>query len=673
MSPHRIKRLRGIVVCVLSSAVAWGASVSSEGAVAPLPVTLVPASFHSRSDALGHRWDLDQSGRVQSGYFGGAFGLSINGQGFNGNGQAMMTADGSELVFSATMAGLQVTRRVRIDLPGSTIRFLEILANPGAAPVSANLTIQMSLGYSTTGQMLMTDSGSPGAVLGKKDSGLVQYYPTHGGGSPPSILFYLAHARSRLKPSIQQQGNSQFSFSYTLTVPPGKTAIVLHGAAQRQIPAPPDAKALASLMAPFHARSWTADVPAPLRRLIANAVGAGGGWEDSAASTSLAALDVKPGTSDVLAIGPQTRLSGTATFTSLGIETRYGRLSPAPEKVLALVGEKSPDRTPRVLLRDGQVYRGKPDVKDLRFVMHTGLTVQLDVAHLDRLVMRAGPDDGKPAPGASVMLETTEGERIAVASPAGQKLVAVTPWGPRPIDLDEVLLLTATEDRLGHRISLRDGSRLFAFLEGASLALKTLAFGPQQFSSLQVRSLTAAQGLPADGNEPSITAPYFTLGGENVLAGQIELPALHFLASGQRLPVPPAQIRHLRRASDAAGETDQVAPAFEGELWDGSQVAGTLDESILPVRSGGQLVQIPVHDVLEAHVPTPVVPDVTRKRIADLIRDLGHAEYAKRTAASVALAGLGSMAVPQLNETLKQTTDPEVRRSVQSLLQELKE
>lgn len=668
-----IGRFIGPWQSALLVAALWASVVSSLAAQPLLPTNLVPASFNTRTDAQGHRWDLDSGGRVQSGYFGGAFNLTVNGQGFNTTGQPMMTADGSEYVFSGTIAGLQVTRRVRVDIPSATIRYLEILANPGPAPVSANLMVQMSMGYSTTGQMLMTDTGSPGSVLGKKDSGLIQYYPSRGSGGPPSLLFYLAHARSRLKPSIQQQGSSQFVFNYAVTVPPSKSVIVLHGAAQRHIAAPPDAKTLATLMAPFHARTWTADLPAPFRRLIANFdSGAGSGDQDSSPA-SLAALDVKPGTSDVLAIGSQTRLSGTAAFGSLSIETRYGKLPVALEKVLALVGEKSPDRKPRVLLRDGQVYRGKLDVKDLRFTMYTGLAVQLDAANLDRLVMRTAPDDGKPAAEASALLETMEGERIAVASPVGQKLVAVTPWGPREIGLEEVLTLAATEDHLGHRILLRDGSRLFAFLEGASLTLKTLAFGPQQFSSLQVRRLAATQGLPADAAPPSITAPYLSLTGENVLVGQVELPSLHFLAAGQQVPIPPGQIRHLRRAAGGSDKDEQGAPVFEGELWDGSQVSGRLAESVLPVRSGDRLVQLPVHDVMEAHVPTPAVPDATRNRIAELIRDLGHPEYEKRKAASAALTGLGAMAVPQLKETLKQTTDPEVRRSAQALLQELKE
>ena len=62
-----------------------------------------------------------------------------------------------------------------------------------------------------------------------------------------------------------------------------------------------------------------------------------------------------------------------------------------------------------------------------------------------------------------------------------------------------------------------------------------------------------------------------------------------------------------------------------------------------------------------------------RGKITLLIRDLGHPEYTKRKAASDALGELGHLPKLQLTEALKQTSDPEVRRRLEALLEPLKE
>ena len=71
---------------------------------------------------------------------------------------------------------------------------------------------------------------------------------------------------------------------------------------------------------------------------------------------------------------------------------------------------------------------------------------------------------------------------------------------------------------------------------------------------------------------------------------------------------------------------------------------------------------------LIADVPTPAMPEGLRDKISTLIRDLGHAEWEKREAASRELGDLGAMASTQLNEAVKQTNDAEVRRRAQALL-----
>lgn len=100
-----------------------------------------------------------------------------------------------------------------------------------------------------------------------------------------SVLFFLAGARAKVKPSIRTENRVRFVMTYSVTVGPGKTVAILHGGAKRALQAPPDAKAAAAILAPFYARRWTADLPADARRAIVNLGGAlPEDWESAARS-----------------------------------------------------------------------------------------------------------------------------------------------------------------------------------------------------------------------------------------------------------------------------------------------------------------------------------------------------------------------------------------------------
>jgi len=219
---------------------------------------------------------------------------------------------------------------------------------------------------------------------------------------------------------------------------------------------------------------------------------------------------------------------------------------------------------------------------------------------------------------------------------------------------------------------LRDGNRLFGFVSGSTLSLKTMFFGEQKFMPARVRLMAAAHRPSSEQEmDGELAVSHLLLTGDNVMVGQIDLEAIHFVTAGNQIPVPPNQIRVLRNTSGEIDESSDVGMQFEGELWDGGVISGELAELVLPIRSADVIAQVPLKDVREIHVPTPVVTDTMRVKVAQLIRDLGHPEYVKRKAAKDALAGLGHLTKLQLSETLRQTSDPEVRRSVENLLKDL--
>ena len=106
---------------------------------------------------------------------------------------------------------------------------------------------------------------------------------------------------------------------------------------------------------------------------------------------------------------------------------------------------------------------------------------------------------------------------------------------------------------------------------------------------------------------------------------------------------------------------------------DGDTATGELRESTLPLRTVGGILQVPVTDLVELRTPSPTVPESLRTRITELLADLGNADYNRREAATKELQSLGAVVKEQGADALKATTDPEVRKRLQTLLDGLKE
>ncbi len=638
---------------------------------------LVPAQFapfHNMTDSQGFLWDFNQFGMVANGTdscISQSFMLFVNNNQFR-PAATMMTADGSELVLqgSPQAPGLEVVRRCRVDDKSHGARFTEVFTNK--SPAALNINARIFLNSNTGGwQATVSDSGQLNpAVLGKNETGVLLFGPAQNGQI--SLALYLAGPSGAIRPSMQPTGNGRHGFSYSFLLPPQKSAAIVYGAAQCRVNDQPDAKAVAALLKPFTGASWIQDLPGNLRRLVVNLGRFGGdvGWEEVGLGKLLASLETNTGPSDILAFGGGTRLKGTATCGAFALQTRFGTLQTSLDKIVALIGSRNHNGKAVVVFRDGQVLAGKLQMEHFVFTLNSGLEFESPAARLDRLIMRA-PPAGRDSDAAEkvALLQTSDGERIALVPAAKQSVTLVSPWGRFEFPLDDVVRISALAEPLGHRVVLRDGTRLFGYLDDAPLALATRSFGTLQVSPPalhEIRGLQEEQTV----DDPSHSAlPSVVLAGENVLIGRVDLPALHIMAAGQTLAVPPNQIRKLRAAGEAAAGSDEAL--VEAELGDGSKIAGKLAEGMLPIRCAAGLRQVPARDVVEIVVPTPSITESTRTKIAGLIRDLGSDNYAVRKSAATALRELGPVAQPQLSEALQQTSDAEVRRAARIVLKDL--
>lgn len=636
---------------------------------------LVPVSnWNRRHDASGFQWQLDPGGGYMRYGTNSCFNylnrLIINGNHFGAQ-QQMMTPDGSEYVFTGAVSGVAVTRRVRIDLKASLVRFTEVLTNTSQQKMNATISLYSEMG--TNFQSLISDRGAAlGFTLGKGESGVAVVHQQNSGR--PSVLFWLAAQHSKAKPTVNNNSNYYLTFTYTLELEPGKPIAILHAAAQRNLGAT-DAKSLAVAFSALKSRKLTLGLPTDIKRSLVNLRGSAFDTIDNAELlAALESLDVERSGNDILALGEETRLRGTASCAHLSVETAHGRMEVPFEKVAALTGERYAGKQSLVFLRDGQVLSGRIEVKDLIFVMTSGIDIVLAVQTLDRLVMRALPDDGKPNPDAFALVETFDGDRLLLSGGDKAALSLVTPWGSREIPLEDVFALKALEeDQAGHRINLKDGSRFFAFLDVKPLVLKTLFFGERKILPTSLRALVSLHERPGtDEDQAPVDQPYVVLAGENLLVGKVDLPAIHVVSSGEVVPLQPEQIKEMHNVSEGGGDT-HAGPAFSAEMWGGGIVSGQLRETVLPIRAGDAIWQVPVRDIVDLAVPIPSVPDSVRERLARLIRDLGHPEWEVREKATSEIAELGYLAKQQLTEAYNQTQDPEVRRRARMLLDGLKD
>jgi hypothetical protein len=162
--------------------------------------------------------------------------------------------------------------------------------------------------------------------------------------------------------------------------------------------------------------------------------------------------------------------------------------------------------------------------------------------------------------------------------------------------LDELAWVSAINDPPGHRAVLRDGTRLFGYVTGGPMKLPTRNFGMQTFSPQEIQAIRGPLDKEFVDDPLQRGEPCVVLSGDNLLIGRVDLPALHIVSSGQKIAVPPGQIRKFRAAE---GEHQGEPATYDVELWDGSKVTGKLAEDMLPVRRGETSRQVPARDVME--------------------------------------------------------------------------
>ena len=387
---------------------------------------LVPAAMGIRTDKQGNTWNIEQNGtlgRVGTSMVNSGLNLLINGNQFYTY-QPLMTADGSEYVLhnrqSSGLAGLLIARRIRVMENEGVVRYVEVLSNTTTNPISLNVTLRTQ--FSGNYKAYYTDQGRSNAVTLDPREGGVLVTP---GSSQANraVVFSLCSPKAPLKPSISSQNRYGLSFQYNVQLAPGQTVCLAHAMTQVAVPQGFDRKTLRRAFRSVEADRVGATIPTELRAVTANFKRPSTlGGVDVLSVPGASALGVERGRRDVLALGDETRLIGTADCEVLKMKSAFGEAEIGFDQVSAIEGGNRERRDgARVFLRDGQVFGGELQADGLGFLMAGGGKMQLDVSRLDRLVRAESDGEGKWATNTMALLETYGGDRLAIAGGEGEE------------------------------------------------------------------------------------------------------------------------------------------------------------------------------------------------------------------------------------------------------------
>lgn len=636
----------------------------------------VPSSGLVVTDSGGYRWDINQYGAIQYGTNNATFSSSqmmyINGSTFSPS-QRSQNKKGDTFRVSGQINGVFVTRTVYINIKEKYARYVESFQNSGTNNLSISAMIRTQC--NSRAGWIVTDAGrSLSGTLNKKEYGFIAGQTST---SRKAIVVCYGTKGGKIKPTVNNNNNYRIDATFQLSIPRGKTVSVMYTIAQRDLRSPPSGRALANVFKPLKSSKVKKGIPSKVSRTI---VTHGGFSAAVGGLTSISeSLGVEPtGDSDLLVIAESTVIKGKAECEKVVIKTDLGQAEFKLEQIAALTGTKFGQRLHRIYLRDGQVVIGELNLVGLKFRRLDNTAMPLTGKSLDRLVLKALKTDGKPAPSIGSFMDVLGGHRLGVSSTASLTFAFETPWGRVTVQRDDIAEMRYAESsQPGRVVLLKDGSRFFAFLRGAALKVKTTIFGEKDVHPAQIRALRDAQPRKSDDDdddELEIKDASVSLSGENLVAGRIDAQVINLISAGTVIPFPPREIRRLINVSDEEGEAEfNGGTIFRAEGWSGDIVTGRIKEKVLPIRVNGQVVHVPTRDLIEATQPTPIVTDAERAEFAKAIRDLASVKWTVREEATRRLKLKALKAKRQLEQTLKQTRDEEVKKRIETILDGIEE
>jgi hypothetical protein len=191
--------------------------------------------------ADGFRYDVQCDGELIDGgtvdrhlndAYDGNYRLGLSGLQFNRQfpclSAGLLDAGGRQVALGyATFGNLQVTRKIFSPAAGGFARYLEILTNPSAAPVTTSIIISSNLGSDNNTRIVVAPSATSFTYAITDQSGIC---------CDPLLAHIFSGAAPRLPIGAFQFLNNNDDIFYrwdNISIQPGQTVIIMHFAVQR--------------------------------------------------------------------------------------------------------------------------------------------------------------------------------------------------------------------------------------------------------------------------------------------------------------------------------------------------------------------------------------------------------------------------------------------------------
>ncbi|HEY7116800.1 MAG TPA: hypothetical protein VH475_09450 [Tepidisphaeraceae bacterium] len=581
-------------------------------------------------DESGSQWDVQFDGSIGDGgndlYDGGGR-LFINNmaQYQSPTQQAVLDPARHELNFPPMqLAGLNVSRRVAVLPSLSTVRFTEILENPTAAPIKAQLRCYFNMGQSLVNAVPLVDE--------KKTRSQPCGFAL---ADPNNAVAMIACGRgAKLQPRFNYRMNDDnVDIFYDVEVPARQTVVIVHLQLRRRT-----ADQAADDWKELRERDLLSDLPRELRKRVVNFPGG---------DPLVGDLEILRGDAlDVVELRGGDAYRGTLKIDRFCLQTLYGPLILPANKVVAMLNVGTFKPSQLLVTNDGEIFGGRLDVDSLPLEMTGGQLTRIPLSQITRLGYRhrvGDVDEWNFENTPTAYLRS--GERIRIDRPPGDFNLA-TPSGPVRLNPGVIAsIVFQGEDNNVPEVHLVDGTRLSALL-GASafeMALPGLG-GPQQPQRARFPAAALLRFNFAPEREPDFLTPTFTLANQDTLVGTIG-GTLSLETPFDTIHVEGDQIKALAHTRAGGDHDVQVT------LWDDSTLSGRLVESHLTcLLKCGVSLRVPIALIARYEQPLPLPSPPMVARIRHIAHQLDSDDWRVRDAAQTQILAIG----PSVMSVLRQ-------------------
>jgi len=602
---------------------------------------------HTLTDGDGYLWPFQNNGNVYQGT-NWAYSYGLYSQVFGNNIHGVNNAgwsgknDNQFEIGPCQINQLQCYRRIKVYKDRGLCRWLDILHNTSGQPITTQVQVYSSFNYGIGS--LKTNTG--GSSMGAKDYGFITT-PRHNNNTVPSVLHITNGPKSKLRPSVQNQGNSLY-VRYNVTIPAGETIILCYFGAQDR-----STTELTKRLAKFDHRKLLKDLPMGVRKLIVN-FNAGWGFE----GMSLERSDID----DTAKLFNGDELHGKVTNRQFTISTFFGEVVLPAEQVVGMQAVGSEDSAVLAQLVDGQVLCGTVPGQKLEFTIAGGGKLAIPFDRLTQWSYQVTKERPEEVAFQGPFLTLRTGDRLAF-DPDSVSLSFRSRYGL--LELVPKDLLYVQLDNGGntiHRVTYLNGSSLGGFLQPREIDA-TLRLCDNKRVLVSRDLVSHIEFAPEEKDDPSLSHASLTNGDE--LYGELDESQVILETDYGDVPLKPSSIKIIGFSPRHLGRMVVV-------LWNRTVLRGQLGQDSVNFRiAGGPKINLYPNQCLSI-VRSHTLPQTKIvKRVEQLVAQLGAEAYLDRETATEELKKLGPGARPLVEALYKDSRDPEIRQRLEEVLETL--